>query len=153
MKKTILTFILMVALICSGLIGQNGGSSALNGFNWIELGNKDMNKGLKGAYLRGVFEGANANLKMLMDAGLIETNDEETNEKISKMDLSPYYVDLSASPLGQIVDGVDELYRDYANRHIPVFAIANLVNRRIRGKVSDLDFPKDLEKLRAVKWN
>jgi len=152
MKKPILTSILMVALICSGLIGQNGGSSALNGFNWIELGNKDMNKALKGAYLRGVFEGANANLEMLMDAGLLEINDEETNEKISKMDLSPYYVDLSASPLGQIVDGIDELYKDYANRHIPVFAIANLVNRRIRGKVSDLDFPKDLEKLRAVKW-
>jgi len=63
-----------------------------------------------------------------------------------------YFPELGGAQFGQIVSGVDELYKDYANKHIPIFAIATLVQKRITGEIKINEVEPVLQKLRKTDW-
>jgi len=52
----------------------------------------------------------------------------------------------------RLMEGIDELYKDYANKNIPVFAVATLAAKRITGKIKTEDVEKELQRLRAIEW-
>lgn len=55
---------------------------------------------------------------------------------------------------GQMKEGIDEFYRDYANRDIPVFMLLPFVCKRVKGEINQDSIEKELQKLRAesLKW-
>ena len=52
----------------------------------------------------------------------------------------------------RLMEGIDELYKDYANKNIPIFAIGKLASKRITGKIKTEDIEKELQRLRAIEW-
>jgi hypothetical protein len=70
----------------------------------------------------------------------------ELNESFLKS--NDCYIPCMAS-YGQLIEGINEIYKDYANKHIPVFALVSLVCKRTAGEIDLLGIEKELERLRA----
>jgi len=51
-----------------------------------------------------------------------------------------------------LMEGIDGLYKDYANKNIPIFAIGKLASKKIAGKIKTEDIEKELQRLRAIEW-
>ena len=47
------------------------------------------------------------------------------------------------------MDGVDEIYKDFSNKHILVQSLIPLVCKKVRGEISKEDMEKELQQLRA----
>lgn len=56
--------------------------------------------------------------------------------------------DIAGVRFGQLVDGTDEVYRDYANKHIPIYEILPLVAQRARGEIDNKKMESRLQSLR-----
>jgi len=63
-----------------------------------------------------------------------------------------FNVEVSQVSYFRLMEGIDELYKDYANKNIPVFAVATLATKRIAGKIKTEDVEKELQRLRTVEW-
>jgi hypothetical protein len=134
---------LLIFLIASGmgLYAQKEGKSFLDGSSWISL-----SAGEKVLLLKGANEGC---VSFYMSIGLTCSDAKRIFDRIEK---SPYYIDVSGAPFGQISEGIDELYKDYANKHVPALALGTLVAKRIRGKLNEQEFSNGLQNLRSTKW-
>ena len=63
-----------------------------------------------------------------------------------------FNVEVSHVSYFRLMEGIDELYKDYANKNIPIFAIATLAAKKITGKIKTEDVEKELQRLKAVEW-
>jgi len=52
----------------------------------------------------------------------------------------------------RVVEGIDEFYKDHANKNIPIFAAGTLAAKRATGKIKTEDIEKELQRLRTVEW-
>jgi len=77
---------------------------------------------------------------------------DKMEELITLKTKSYFFIDIGGANNEQIIAGIDELYKDYANKNIPIFAVATLVTKRITGKIKTEDVEKELSKLRTAKW-
>jgi hypothetical protein len=50
---------------------------------------------------------------------------------------------------GQMVEGINGFYKDYANRNIPVYMLLPIVCKRVKGEINQESIEEDLRKLRA----
>lgn len=151
MKKEV-CFALLVFIITAGLFCQEK-PIYRNGNDWEKFGKADSM--MKIAYLMGLEEGRVAAYNLTSGfLGLLD-KEKSIDNVIKFFDFSRknfYEVDISGAAYGQIADGVDELFKDYANRHIPIFAVATLVAKRITGKIREEDIGPYIQQLRAFKF-
>ena len=149
--RSLLQFMLCFFLIGSGLFGQSNRDVLMRGEGWRSLGDDGTARTIKCIYLLGLHDGA---LSQFLAIATESTgaDSKERHELIDKANKSPLNLELVGTSFEQLADGVDDLYRDYANRHIPVLVIATLVNKRIRGIISDQEVPAELAKLRSYQW-
>ena len=151
MKKEV-CFALLVFIITAGLFCQEK-PTYLNGNDWEKFGKTDSR--MKIGYLMGLAEGGATHTNLI--AGYFYFLDKEKGVdnyfKLSAYsEKNLYEVDISGAAYGQIADGVDEFFKDYANRHIPIFAVATLVAKRITGKIREEDIGPYIQQLRAFKF-
>jgi hypothetical protein len=154
MKKS--TFVIMILFITWNTSwGVQDENLFIDGHNWEQMGDAATRWIAKVCYLKGLAEGSGAKLIAVYD-GFSKEYKGDYARAISKVDSlisnNRYDCDLSNTTLDQVMEGIDEIYKDYANKHIPVFAIATLVTQRITGKIKEEDIPQKLEELRSIKW-
>ena len=147
MNKTIV-LILIVLISGTALFAQSRSAAYLNGSDWQSSGNETFASGMKLGLLMGILEGTKVS-----ETILFRILPNETASKIVNTLRSSPEFDLVGTPYAQILDGVDELYQDPANRRIPLFLIATLANRKIKGLADDQSIAETLQKLRAIDWS
>ena len=151
MKKFIVP--IMIIFMGIGLCGQEGIGKYEDGNNWLKY-----NEGMKLGFIMGLGDGTSATTNIIL--GLIniltkggtKERERELVELYFKLQNSIYGVNVYKAQRGQIISGVDELYKDYANLHIPIFAMATLVAKRIRGEINKENVEEYLKELRAAKF-
>jgi len=50
----------------------------------------------------------------------------------------------------QIIDGINSIYKDYANKNISIIDILPLVLKRIKGEITKEELEKELKQIRSV---
>jgi hypothetical protein len=147
MKRAIFNFLAMMAISGTVLFAQVR-SVYLNGADWQSSGNEVFASGMKLGLLMGILEGTKVSEMILFRI----FPKEEALKILQTLRSAPEF-DLTGTPYSQIVDSVDKLYDDPTNKRIPIFLIATLANRRIRGLVNDQAIEDTLQKLRGVNWS
>ena len=132
----------LVVFLCVLSIGLRG-QSIRSGEDW-----ESFPKNMKIAFVMGMVDGAVASYCSIVDVKMANSVD----QIISKVAKSPYYCQVRGDTYDQIIEGLDEFYKDFANKHIPIFALATLVRQRIDGSLSDKQVAEKLQKLRAQEW-
>lgn len=52
----------------------------------------------------------------------------------------------------RVLEGIDEFYKEHANKYIPIFAVATLAAKKATGNIKAEDIEKELQRLRAIEW-
>ena len=151
MRNLLLGIIIIFVAVDMGLYGQARQPVLLDGNKWIEMGKIDNAAFLKLMYLKGLYDGLGGVAHYLTERSPRIFAKQEDLSKVLAVLGEDFNLGGSSS-LAQIVDGIEEIYKDYANKMIPVFAIASLVNKRILGRISDQDFDGELVHLRSITW-
>lgn len=116
-----------------------------NGYEW-----NSMTFGWKLGFLEGLkigsTSGRNETLLLLKDIIKISWED---NLRFFEL-LKDGELGFHTVTLEQLIEGIDELYKDYANKRIPITRIAVLVYNRIRGSILLDDLEKELRILRVI---
>lgn len=109
-----------------------------DGFMWL-----DMNSSTKIGYVMGFCAGAN------VASGLWDSVNDEGPVKLSAKQkrLASRASDYTGLKFGQLVDGLDEFYRDFRNKQIQVEDAMAYVRNEIQGDTQDL-LEKELTVLR-----
>ncbi len=144
-------FLLSILIISANLTSQESGY--FDGKDWGKFTGAGWM--VKAGYLRGLQEGQATQMNII--AGFLFLLDKEKAvDNLLKLGdiskLNPYTIDLAPVNIEQLITGIDELYKDYANQHIPIFAIATLVKKRIAGEIREEDIGPRLQKLRAFSF-
>jgi hypothetical protein len=147
MRTTVFSFLALMAISGTALLAQPR-SPYLNGSDWQSSGNETFASGMKLGLLQGILEGTKVS-----ETILFRIFPKEEALKILQTFRSAPEFDLTGTPYSQLVDGVDELYSDPTNRRIPIFLIATLANRKIKGMLNDQGVEETLQKLRGVNWS
>jgi hypothetical protein len=146
---------IMIIFMGIGLFGQEGIGKYEDGNDWLKY-----SEGMKTGFIMGLSEGATATSNLAVGFIALITKGAEESQKLQskltdrfyKLKESIYGVNVYEAQRGQIISGVDELYKDYANLHIPIFAIATLVAKRIKGEINEENVGEYLKELRAAKF-
>jgi hypothetical protein len=151
MRNRWLVIIVCILLVDVGLLGQAKKPRFVDGNVWQGLGDSQEALKEKIAFINGLQQGSQA------IAFYMATRASKASKSISQSLYLAVYeniqdFDLTGTPYDQIVKGVGQLYKDDANKGIPVFAIANLANKRIRGLVTEEEVSEELSWLRSRKW-
>lgn len=134
-----LCLVVFLCIFSTGLRGQ----SYQSGEDW-----EFFPKNMKIAFVMGMVDGAIASFCSIVDVKMVKSAD----EVISRLAKSTYYCQVRGGTYEQIIEGLDDFYKDFANKHIPVFALATLVRQKIDGSLSDAQVAEKLQKLRAQEW-
>lgn len=120
--------------------------------NWLtsdtwEKWSKEAKFGYIAGFLHGEIIGALSFNSVIEESKLFDKN------KIQKVwkknaDDSTFFKSMKVT-FGQMIDGIDGFYRDYANKDIPVYKLLPLVCKRVKGEISQESIEKELQKLRA----
>jgi len=145
MKNAI--FLILFFLFCISLIALQTLEKKLwvDGYKWEEVDDQLWRLG----YLEGLGHGNILTMSELVtyvrESGLL-TEDQIQTMVSSYGDRSDIY--LVGATYGQVMDGVNELYKDYANKKIPVHCLATIVCKRVRGELDIEDMERELQRLR-----
>lgn len=146
MKRLICTLIVLtVFLFCNYTLSQKASAfEELNGYDW-----QDLPEYFKLGHIIGIRHGAlhavaQYNIQLELQ-GLLTRQNVIKSVKIHNQILGFY-----GATNGQVIEGVNEAYKDYLNKMITVPDIMHLVFRKIRGELGTEEMEKELQKLRAA---
>jgi|Deesub1362B_J571_1020462.scaffolds.fasta_scaffold05548_3 hypothetical protein len=144
MKKLIIFSSLLLLIFGIGFSqGKEVAFKDYNGYEWDKF-----TLGMKLGFVVGFFIGIQTCENQISFLYSIEKD-----EKLKK-GLGMTYTtirlsyDIAGVRFGQLVDGTDEVYRDYANKHIPIYEILPLVAQRARGEIDNKKMESRLQSLR-----
>ena len=132
-----------------------------DGYDWEEF-SRDPERGpfMKVGYITGFVQGRKNGMWYLYGKLILPDGEEalsmsahvQENKKILAHMLNLILADdlLAGVSYGQIIEGIDYFYKDYANKKIPVFHLAQLTCKRVKGQISQPDIEKELIKLRQT---
>jgi hypothetical protein len=149
MNKTVKTAMIAVGII---LVGVFVAAQEKKVF-WDDDEWKGADISMKLGYLSGLEQG-----DIIGGRGIIIAlrekyawTDEKLNELIDSSlgNLDPDELRWNGATKGQMRLGIDGFYKDYANKKIPVYALASLVCKRVRGEISEEGVGEELLRLRA----
>jgi hypothetical protein len=159
-KKYLSLFFVLLGL--GILFSQEKPKDYWDGFDWETL-NSSEDTSMKLGYIIGFIQGhkhggdkiwATLVLEFVKERGNDPKSEyfEQKKKIISEIQVMLLLDDfMRGVTMGQIKDGIDEFYRDYANKLIPVFHLADLACQKARGKISQDDIEKKLIELRKSK--
>jgi hypothetical protein len=137
-------FCLLFIIVSHGFAESNNQDFTTPGDSWIKTGKLDRayNQLYVGGFRNGFDIGMATIILDLERAGIIE-KDKEIETMIKGRNLGN--IDVS-----QICERIDEIYKDYSNRHIKPPALIFLVCDMINGKKDQAEYEKELQRLRTV---
>lgn len=152
MKKFNLILFILYFLLISGIVYSKLSEKTdvfIDGYDW-----EQVTLGFKGGYVRGfhggVLTGANVLLRTFNKAGRLHKF--MTNEELTEaMNLVGADIGLSGIEIRQVIEGIDEIYKEYSNKKIFVFLLIPYINKKIRGVINTEDMEKKLQELRKVR--
>lgn len=145
MKKRILLIFIILILLCVNSITQRQQKPKIgfNGYDWEEFDTPT-----KLGYFPGLQHGfLVATREFIREVRKHQLLTEDEIQKIKEAFEKKFY--FWGATYGQMVEGVDELYKDYSNKTITIHSLVTLVCKRVGGKLSSEDMEKELQKLRA----
>ena len=142
-------FIVVVFIISTGLFGQEKSEQGkyCDGWEW-----EKYSLAMKVGYLWGVADGCGATVNLFTRYIAKHSLTKGFLEFIEFTKTDYYRIDIGGPTCAQVVEGIDELYKDYANKHIPIFAIGTLVVDRISGRIQQEEIESYLRELRGIKF-
>ncbi len=142
---------IILVILCAGILfSQEKIKIYFDGAEWEKFGKAEGGWGqiLKASYLNGFGEGRMEGV--LYAISVLEKSNigKTTLDILIKNILFGGDYTGPGVPYGQIIEGIDAIYSDYANKKIPVYKIAALASRKARGEISEGDIEKQLMELR-----
>lgn len=116
----------------------------INAYVWEKWTN-DVKFGYVVALLHGYLLGNREVIQIIQDDKLLK--EEKISQILSKTKGSVTYCCMMVR-YGQMIEGIDEFYKDYANKDIPVFMLMPLACKRVKGEISQEAIENELQKLR-----
>ena len=145
-------FIVLLAVTLNILMaGQTSTSSYSDGNFWRSINNLSSPRDtilIKTAFIRGLLEGSQSQILIIK----ADMPGDIAKIFIEEMEKNPLFIGRFTGAVEQVVNGVEDVYKDYANLNIPVFGIVGVVIKRITGTISDQEATEILQNLRA-RWN
>jgi len=145
MKRLICTLIVLTVFpFFNYTFSQDTGVDfEVNGYVW-----QDFSEDIKLGYISGICHGSIHAIgeynRIIRKQGLLT---EQSIKKLLKLHNRKY--DFYGATNGQVLEGVNEVYKDYSNKMIAVHNIMNLVFKKIRGELGTEELEKEFQKLRA----
>jgi len=149
MKKRFSMVLITLIVLSPSLHGQEN-YHFMDGYDWQKFGNAEDAMIIKAFFLKGIAEGSMGTYMNIFET--MKYDDTRYRELLNLMKSGIWHIDVSGTTYSRLAEAVEDVYKDYANKRIPVFLIASLASRRLSGQISDQDYFNRLEKLRAFQW-
>lgn len=149
MKSKLYLFLLYVFFVNNMVWGQASDftlPNRLTAHNW-EKWQKDTQLGYIFGLLHGEFVGMTSFFDVIKESKLFDESQMQPLWEKS-VDNGIFLISLKVA-YGQMLEGIDGFYKDYANRNIPVYMLLPIVCKRVKGEISQESIEKELQKLRA----
>lgn len=148
MKKILLSFlILFIFITYTGYIKSfdelDNFLKEQNGYRWLEKSSSSKLNFVEG-FITGI-QSAIENIEFWERISDNNKEEELLNAVISDI-VSDYY--LGGVTFGQFREGINEIYKNYANKQIPVHKLFRYVSKKVRGEMDDEQIEKGLQLLR-----
>ena len=117
-----------------------------NSFTWKELNNNE-----KSGFVQGFAVGVLSSFRiasMRSENAIKFGMEDEAKGSKEVADAITYNLNVFNIPFGQLITGLNEFYKDYANLKIPIFLSIDFVGDRITGKINDNEAQERLLQLR-----
>jgi hypothetical protein len=149
MLRIAITIFLVAFFLCPTYQQEIKSKLFWDGDDW----NKAINQAgisIKVGYLIGLYHGQIASSNNIYDA--LEQDYSWEKDTIARLmtDINRYSdLSLGGAKWADVILGIDKYYQDSANKRIPVFSIATLVSRELRGELSQAEATAALLQLRS----
>lgn len=97
-------------------------------------------------FLHGNLRGTRLIIETIQDKKLL--TDEQVIQVLNASHKNSPSVIAGGTRFIQMMDGISEFHKDYANKDIPVFMLLPVVCKRVKGEIKQEDIEKELKKLR-----
>lgn len=134
-------FCLYFTILSHGFAGSCFQTSMTQGDAWLKA-DRFYNE----IFVNGFKQGFDLGSRIII--GVLQTEGILTEDKAIAAMIDEYAVQgINAS---QVCEGIDEIYKDYSNRHIKPAGLILLVCDKIKGKKDQAEFEKELQRLRTI---
>lgn len=150
MKKFWVSIVLLVGTSIVCLAGQASKTYGfLDGNYWSQIGNlKSVDaKFAKLMFVTGLIETSQTQVACILRGKSPGIKDAFLNSM--KAD-ALFIGEVKVGITDQMISGLDEVYRDHANKHLPIVGVLSLVVKKIQGEIGEQEFADVLRKLRAI---
>ena len=154
MIKSWATLVLLFLILTRFSAGQISESTyfSIDGNFWKEVEDVDKSRSVpitKAALISGIILGSKSQVLGIK----VALGEDSATILLKSMDENPLCIgDIGKIDSGQLLEGVDKVYKDYANTKLPVIVVIALVSKRIKGKIGDQEYSTLLQKMRGTDW-
>lgn len=142
MKKVLLLVIMFFFLLCLAL-PKIEYLRDKNGYWWEEKSSLSQL-----SFIEGFICGVAVTREEIENWKDLSRKEEESKVYDDILTVLKITIDIERVTYGQFQDGITEIYKDYANKKIPVHELIPLVSRRVKGEISKEEIEFWLMKMR-----